>query len=115
MNQKMPLDGCIYTLTVGRVLNIIVSQISLGYFLFTATLRVRLGSCLSTALKMDNLDCTKINAHFKKIHSLSTGGAHSRLLVHIASPTSPPYGQVENAEVRKPKYGNGSMETEIRK
>ena len=34
--------------------------------MFTATLRVRLGSCLSTALKMDNLDCTKINAHFKK-------------------------------------------------
>ena len=58
--------------------------------MFTATLRVRLGSCLSTALKMDNLDCNKINALFK-IHSLSTGGAHSRLLVHIASPTSPPY------------------------
>jgi len=28
---------------------------------------------------------------FQKIHSLSTGGAHSRLLAHIASPTSPPY------------------------
>ena len=27
---------------------------------------------------------------FQKIHSLSTGGAHSRLLAHIASPTSPP-------------------------
>ena len=27
---------------------------------------------------------------FQKIHSLSMGGAHSRLLVHIASPTSPP-------------------------
>ena len=25
------------------------------------------------------------------------------------------YGQVENAEVRKPKYGNGSTETEVRK
>ena len=24
-------------------------------------------------------------------------------------------GQVENAEVRKPKYGNGSTETEVRK
>ena len=36
-----------------------------------------------------NLDCTKINADFKKIHSLYTGGAHSRLLVHIAGPTSP--------------------------
>ena len=29
--------------------------------------------------------------HISKIHSLSTGGAHSRLLVDIASPTSPPY------------------------
>ena len=28
---------------------------------------------------------------FQKIHSLSTGGAHSRLLLHVASPTSPPY------------------------
>ena len=28
---------------------------------------------------------------FQKIRSLSTGGAHSQLLVHIASPTSPPY------------------------
>ena len=28
---------------------------------------------------------------FQKIHNLSTGGAHSRLLVHIASPTSPPH------------------------
>ena len=27
---------------------------------------------------------------FQKIHSLSTRGAHSRLLAHIASPTSPP-------------------------
>ena len=59
--------------------------------MFTATLRVRLGSCLSTALKMDNLDCTKINAHFKKFTACLREGAHSRLLVHIASPTSPPY------------------------
>ena len=28
---------------------------------------------------------------FQKIHSLSTGGAHSRVLASIASPTSPPY------------------------
>ena len=33
---------------------------------------------------------TKINATFQKIHSLSTGGAHSRVLAY-ASPTSPPY------------------------
>ena len=36
------------------------------------------------------LRLTKINAHLEKIHSLSTGGAHSWLLAHIASPTSPP-------------------------
>ena len=28
---------------------------------------------------------------FQKIHNLSTGGAHSRLLAHITSPTSLPY------------------------
>ena len=66
MNPKLPDDGRIYTLTVGRVVNTIVFQINLGKFLFRATLRVRLGSCLSTALKIDNLDCAKINAHFKK-------------------------------------------------
>ena len=66
MNPKLALDGRIYTLTVGRVLNTIVFQINLGELLFRATLKVRLGSCLSTALKMDNLDCTKINAHLEK-------------------------------------------------
>ena len=60
------LDGCIYTLTVGMVLNTNVFQINLGELLFRATLKVRLGSCLSSAHKMDKLDCTKINAHFKK-------------------------------------------------
>ena len=59
------LDGCIYTLTVGMVLDTNVFQINLGELLFRATLKVRLGSCLSSALKMDKLDCTKINAHFK--------------------------------------------------
>ena len=77
MNPKLPLDGRIYTLTAGR-LNTNVFQINVGKLLFRATLNVRLGSCLSTALEMDNLDCTKINvATFKKIHSLSMGRAHS--------------------------------------
>ena len=40
----------------------ILQEINLGKVLFRATLKVRLGSCFSTALKMD---CTKINAHFK--------------------------------------------------
>ena len=66
MNPKLPLDGHIYTLTVGRVLNTNVFQISLGKLLLRATLKVRLGSCLSTALKMDNFVSTKIDAHFKK-------------------------------------------------
>ena len=37
---------------------------------------------------------------FGKIHSLSTGGAHSRLLAHIASPTSPPIS-VHNSRFHK--------------
>ena len=48
-----------------------------------------LGSCLSTALEMDNLNLSQ--CIFQKIHSLSTGGAHSRVEAYIASPTSPPY------------------------
>jgi len=59
MNPKLPLDGCIYTLTAGRVLNTNVFQINLGKLLLRVTLW--LGSCLSTALKMDNLDCTHIS------------------------------------------------------
>ena len=43
-----------------------------------------------TTLGMDNFDCTKMNAPFK-IHSSSTGGAHSRVEASITSPTSPPY------------------------
>jgi len=63
------------TLTVGRALNTNVFQINLGELLFRPTLRVTLGSCLSTALKMDNLDCTKIDAHFK--HSQLVYGSRS--------------------------------------
>ena len=43
-----------------------------------------------TTLGMDNFDCTKMNAHLKKILSLSTGGAHSRVQASNTSPTSPP-------------------------
>ena len=55
MNPKLPLDGRIYTQTAGKVLNTNVFQTNLGKLLFRATLKVRLGSCLSTALKMDLL------------------------------------------------------------
>ena len=41
-----------------------------------------------TTLGTDNLDCTKMNAHFKKIHCLSRGGVHSPVEVSITSPTS---------------------------
>ena len=47
----MPLNGHIYKLTVSRVLATNVSQINLGKLLFRATLKVRLGSCLSLLLK----------------------------------------------------------------
>ena len=40
---------------------------------------------LATAMLHQN-ECT-----FQKIHSLSTGGAHSRVQASITSPTSPPY------------------------
>ena len=52
---------------------------------------------------------------FQKIHSLSTGGAHSRLLVHIASPTSPPYVGTQltalfhTATVEMPCLGNAAQ------
>ena len=65
MNPKLPLDGRIYTLTVGSVLTTNVFQTNLCQLLFRATLKVRLDSCLScTTLGMDNFDCTKMNAHF---------------------------------------------------
>ena len=58
--------------------------------MFTATLRVRLSSCLSTALKMDNLDCTKINAHFKKFSQLVYGrGSFTTASAHCSPHLSP--------------------------
>ena len=84
INPKLPLDGRIYTVTVGRVLNTNVFQINIGELLFRATPKVRLGSCLSTALKMDNLDCTKINPHFKKFTACLREG-----LIHECQHTLP--------------------------
>ena len=70
------------TLTTGRVLNTNVLQINLGKLLFRATLKVRLGSCLSTAFKMDNLDCTKINAHFKNSQLVYRRGSFKTASIH---------------------------------
>ena len=50
-------------LTVGSVLTTNVSQTNLCQLLFRATLKV---SMFVTTLGMDNFDCTKMNAHFKK-------------------------------------------------
>ena len=89
MNPKLPLDGRIYTLTVGSIPTTNVSQNNLCQLLFKATLKVRLDSCLSLLLEWTTLyqnECT-----FLKIHSLSTGGAHSRVEASITSPTSLPY------------------------
>ena len=86
----MPLDGCIYTLTVGSALATNLSQINLCQLLFRVTLKVRLDFESSSEQKtiyasfvhnysqsqarlifvttpeMDNSDCTKMNAHFEK-------------------------------------------------
>ena len=53
-----------------------------------------------TTLGMDNFDCTKMNAHFKKFTAM--GGARSQMEACIASPTSPPY-------VGKPSLGHGHL------
>ena len=67
MNPKLPLDGRIYTLTVGSVLttNVAISNQSMPAFvqIYSQT-RARL--MFVTTLEMDNFDCTKMNARFQK-------------------------------------------------
>ena len=60
--MKLPLNGCIYNLTVGRVLN---TKINLGQLLSGATLKVRLCSHSSMLLKW-TIWTPPIDAHFKK-------------------------------------------------
>ena len=75
---------------LGRVLTTNLSQINLCQLLFRATLKVRLGLCLSLHLEWTILtapnECT-----FQKIHSFSVGGAHSQVEASITSPTYPSY------------------------
>ena len=85
MNPKLPFDGHIYILTVGSVLTTNVSQSNLCQLLFRATLKVRLDSCLSLLLEWT---APKKECAFQKIHSLSTGGDHSRVEASITNPTS---------------------------
>ena len=61
----MPLKWMHLHAHCSRVLDINVSQINLCQVLSSATLKVRLGSCLSLLLKWTTLTTTKINAHFK--------------------------------------------------
>ena len=44
-----------------------------------------------TTLGMDNFDCTKMNAHFKKFTACLREGLNSRVEASVTSPTSPPY------------------------
>ena len=59
MYQKLPLNGRIYKLTIGRVLTTNVLQINLGQLLFKSTLKVRLCSHLSLLLKWTTLAAPK--------------------------------------------------------
>ena len=72
MNPKLPLDGRIYTLTVGSVLTTNVFQTNLCQLLFRATLKVRLDSCLSLLLEWTTLTAPKWMHISKKIPSLFT-------------------------------------------
>ena len=55
----MPLNGCIYNLTIGRVLTTNVLQINLGQLLSKPTLKIRLCSHLSLLLKWTTLAAPK--------------------------------------------------------
>ena len=87
---KLPLNGRIYTLTTGTILNTNVFHINLGKLLFRATFKVRVGSCLSLLSKWKTWTVPKL-MHDSKIYGLSMGGAHSRVEAYSTSPTSPPY------------------------
>ena len=66
VTPKLLINRCIYMLTVGRVLTTNMSQINLGQLLSRTTLKSQASLTFVTALEMDNLECTKINTHFKK-------------------------------------------------
>ena len=66
MNQKLPLDGRIYTLTVGSDLTTNVSQINLCQPFVQTYSQTRARLMFVTTLEMDNFDCTKMNARFQK-------------------------------------------------
>ena len=63
-----------------------VSQINSCQLLFKATLKVIMFVTIlgNRQLRLHQNEC-------RKIHSLSTGGAHLQVEASITSPTSPPY------------------------
>ena len=67
MNPKLPLNGRIYTLTVGSVLinHQCISNQSMPAFVQTYS-QTRARLMFVTTLEMDNFDCTKMNARFQK-------------------------------------------------
>ena len=66
MTPKLPLDGRIYTLTVGSVLTTLcISNQSMPAFVQTYS-QTRARLMFVTTLEMDNFDCTKMNARFQK-------------------------------------------------
>ena len=64
MNLKLPLNGCIYTLTISDPNHQHVSDQSRPAFVQSHSQSQTMLTFV-TALEMDNFDCTKINAHFK--------------------------------------------------
>ena len=68
MNPKLPLNGCIYTLTVGSVLITTMSRISLCQLFSKPLLKSGYSFMFDTTIEIDKFDCTM---HISKIHSLS--------------------------------------------
>ena len=66
--------------------------------------------------------CVAMDSNMKKAfvkqkckEFLAFSSPEVRFLIDTATSSNKNSGQVENAEVRKLKYGNGSTETEVRK
>ena len=89
MTPKLPLNGRIYTLTVGSVLTTNVSQINLCQLLFRPTLKLGLDLSFVTTLEMDNFDCTKMNARFQKFTACQREGLIHKWKQALLAPPLP--------------------------
>ena len=86
MIVKLPLDGCIYTRTTGRVINTNLFQINLGELFFRAT---------QSQARLTFLNCSwngQLGLHQNQctFHSLREGLIHERKPALLAPPP-PPY------------------------